>query len=103
MRSAYPSEWIATLERAQAMDLELYVPGHGFVESAEILEEELEVFRRALRQVIDEVKRLHDLGLSEQQALAQADFGELESWSLYPSQSPIAVRKVYEEIEGKLK
>jgi glyoxylase-like metal-dependent hydrolase (beta-lactamase superfamily II) len=103
MRSAYPSEWIATLERAQAMDLELYVPGHGFVESAEILEEELEVFWRALRRVIDEVKRLHDLGLSEQQALAQADFGELESWSLYPSQSPIAVRKVYEEIEGKLK
>jgi glyoxylase-like metal-dependent hydrolase (beta-lactamase superfamily II) len=103
MRSAYPSEWIDSLSRAQAMDVELYVPGHGFVESKEILEEELEVFRRALRQVVDEVKRLHGLGLSEEQAIAQADFGELESWSLYASQSSIAVRKVYEEIEGKLK
>jgi glyoxylase-like metal-dependent hydrolase (beta-lactamase superfamily II) len=103
MRSAYPSEWVESLERAQAMDVELYVPGHGFVESAAILEEELEVFRRALRKVIDEVKRLHGLGLSEEEAISQADFGELESWSLYASQSPIAVRKVYEEIEGKLR
>jgi glyoxylase-like metal-dependent hydrolase (beta-lactamase superfamily II) len=102
MRSAYPSEWIGMIERAQAMDVELYVPGHGFVESKEILEEELETFRLALRRVIAEVTRLHGRGLSPEEALSQADFGELETWSLYQSQAPIAIRKVYEEIEGKL-
>jgi glyoxylase-like metal-dependent hydrolase (beta-lactamase superfamily II) len=102
MRSAYPSEWIAMIERAQAMDIDRYVPGHGFVESPAILEEELETFRKAIVQVVAEVKRLHSLGLSADDALAEADFGELESWSLYQSQAPIAVRKVYEEIEGKL-
>jgi glyoxylase-like metal-dependent hydrolase (beta-lactamase superfamily II) len=103
MRSAYPSEWVATIERAQALDVDVYVPGHGFVESPAILEEELETFQQALRSVIAEVKRLHDLGLSPEEALRQANFGELESWSLYRSQAPIAIRKVYEELEGKLK
>ena len=103
MRSAYPLEWVEMIERAQAMDVEVYVPGHGFVESPAILEEELEIFRRAIRQVVGEVKRLHGLGLSPDEALSRADFGELETWSLYRSQAPIAIRKVYEEIEGKLK
>jgi glyoxylase-like metal-dependent hydrolase (beta-lactamase superfamily II) len=103
MRSAYPSEWAEMIERAQAMDVEIYVPGHGFVESPAILEEELETFRQAIRQVVAEVTRLHGLGLSPDEALDQADFGELETWSLYQSQAPIAIRRVYEEIEGKLK
>ncbi len=103
MRSAYPSEWVEMIERAQAMDVEVFVPGHGFVESPAILEEELETFQQALRSVIAEVKRLHRLGLSPEEALKRADFGELESWSLYESQAPLAIRKVYEELEGKLK
>jgi hypothetical protein len=103
MRSAYPTEWVAMIEKAQAMDVDVYVPGHGFVESPAILEEELETFRRAVLAVISEVKRLHGLGLSPEEALSQADFGELEAWSLYQSQAPIAIRKVYEELEGKLK
>jgi cyclase len=102
MRSAYPSEWVEMIARAQAMDIDRYVPGHGFVESPEILEEELETFRRAIVSVVAEARRLHSLGLSPDDALARADFGELESWSLYQSQAPIAIRKVYEEIEGKL-
>jgi glyoxylase-like metal-dependent hydrolase (beta-lactamase superfamily II) len=103
MRSAYPSEWVEMIERAQAMDVDIYVPGHGFVESKAILEEELETFRLAVQRVVTEVKRLHRLGLSQDEALSQADFGELETWSLYESQAPIAIRKVYEETEGKLR
>lgn len=29
MRSAYPSEWVATLNKAQAMDVNLYIAGHA--------------------------------------------------------------------------
>jgi glyoxylase-like metal-dependent hydrolase (beta-lactamase superfamily II) len=102
MRSAHPTEWVAMIEKAQAMDVDVYVPGHGFVESPAVLEEELETFRRAIQSVIAEAKRLHALGLSPEDALRRSDFGELETWSLYQSQAPIAIRKVYEEIEGKL-
>jgi glyoxylase-like metal-dependent hydrolase (beta-lactamase superfamily II) len=102
MRSAYPSEWVAMIERAQALDVDVYVPGHGFVESPEVLEEELEVYRQALQQVIDEARRLHDAGLSVDEAIEQASFGELESWTIRSSQGPTAIRQVYRELNGEL-
>ena len=102
MRSAYPSEWVGVIEKAQAMPVDVYVPGHGFVESPQILKEELETFRRALLQVIAEGKRLRDAGLDVEAAAAQAKFGDLETWTLRSSQGPIAVRRVYLELEGKL-
>lgn len=102
MRSAYPSEWVKVIERAQALNVDVYVPGHGFVDSPAILREELETFRRALQQVIAETRRLHGLGLDAEQAAAQAKFGDLESWTLRQSQGVIAIRRVYLEIEGKL-
>jgi glyoxylase-like metal-dependent hydrolase (beta-lactamase superfamily II) len=102
MRSAYPSEWVATIERAQKMDVDIFVPGHGFVESPAILEEELETYRRAVAQVIAEGKRLHAAGAPVEEAVTQAKFGDLESWTIRSSQGPIAVRRVYLELDGKL-
>ena len=87
MRSAYPSEWVAMIEAAQALDVDIFVPGHGFVDSPEVLAEELETYRLALVQVIDEATRLHAAGLTLAQAVEQADFGDLENWSLRSSQA----------------
>ena len=102
MRSAYPSEWVAMIEAAQAMDVDTYVPGHGFVDSPEILAEELEIYRRAVVQVIEEAGRLHAAGLTLEEAVEQADFGELETWSLRSSQAPTAIGRVYMEQNGEL-
>lgn len=102
MRSAFPSEWIATIEKAQAMNASVYVPGHGFVESPAILKEELETFRRAIVQVIAEGRRLHATGVAADAAAEKATFGDLESWTIRKSQGAIAIRRVYLEIEGKL-
>jgi glyoxylase-like metal-dependent hydrolase (beta-lactamase superfamily II) len=103
MRSAYPSEWVGAIEKAQAMDVNIYVPGHGFVESPAILKEELETFRQAILQVIAEAKRLHAAGLDANAAAAQAKFGDLETWSLRQSQAATAINRVYLELDGKLK
>jgi glyoxylase-like metal-dependent hydrolase (beta-lactamase superfamily II) len=102
MRSAHPSEWVAMVEAAQAMDVDVYVPGHGIVETPEVLEEELETYRRAMVRVIDEVRRLHGLGLSLDEAVEQADFGDLEEWTLSTSQMPTALRRIYMELNGEL-
>ena len=102
MRTAYPTEWVAMIERAQAMEVETYVPGHGFVDSPEVLEEELEVFRQAVVQVIDESRRLHGQGLSLEEAQASADFGELGDWWLSESQASRAIQQVYAELDGML-
>lgn len=102
MRSAFPSEWVKTIERAQAMDVETFVPGHGFVDSPAVLKEELEVFRRALLRVIGEARRLRGLGLSAEDAGAQGKFGDLEDWTLRSSQGATAIRRVFLELEGRL-
>jgi glyoxylase-like metal-dependent hydrolase (beta-lactamase superfamily II) len=103
MRSAYPSEWVKTLDRALAMDVEIFVPGHGFVEQAARSREELVEYQKALKYVIGEVQRLHKLGLSAEDARKQANWGPYKEWMLSDSQDIVAIRKIYEEIEGKLK
>ena len=103
MRSAYPTEWVAVINWALQMDVERYVPGHGFIEEPKASREELVEYQRAMRAVIAEVTRLHKLGLTAEDAAKQADWGPYKEWFLVEQQGPIAVRKIYEEIEGKLK
>lgn len=102
MRSAYPSEWVEVLRKAEAMDVDVYVPGHGFVDPPDVLREELATYRRALEQVIAEGKRLFDAGVPVDAAVDQARFGDLERWSLRASQGATAIRRVYLELSGQL-
>jgi glyoxylase-like metal-dependent hydrolase (beta-lactamase superfamily II) len=103
MRSAYPSEWVSVIDRALKMDVDRFVPGHGFIEEPKVSREELIEYQKAMRYVIDEVRRLHKSGLSVDEAAKQADWGPYKEWFLVEQQGPIAVRKIYDEIEGKLK
>ena len=103
MRSAYPSEWLTTLDRAAALKPDLYVAGHGFTEEAGVSREEFQEYRKALAAVIAEATRLHHAGVPADEAIKQANWGEYASWTLASSQGPIAVRKVYDELDGKLK
>ena len=103
MRSAYPTEWVSVIDKALAMDVDRFVPGHGFIEEPKASREELIEYQKAMRYVIAEVRRLHKLGLSADDAAKQANWGPYKEWFLVEQQGPIAVRKVYEEIEGKLK
>ena len=103
MRSAYPTEWVSVIDKALAMDVDRYVPGHGFIEEPKASREELVEFRNSLQAVIAEVTRLHKQGLSADDAIKQANWGPYTDWFLRDQQAPIAVRKVYEELDGKLK
>jgi len=103
MRSAYPSEWVKAIDRALAMDVDRYIPGHGFIEEPKASREELVEYQKALKHVIGEVQRLHKLGLSPDDARKQANWGPYKDWMLADQQDIIAIRKVYEEIDGKLR
>lgn len=102
MRSAYPSEWVSTIDRALAMDVDRFVPGHGFIESPDVSREELVHFRDAVRDVHAIVAKLHARGLTADQAIANADWGTYGSWFLAEQQGPIAVRRIYLELDGRL-
>jgi glyoxylase-like metal-dependent hydrolase (beta-lactamase superfamily II) len=103
MRSAYPSDWLGTLDRAEAMKADVFVPGHGFTEAGPVSREELAAYHKALQAVIDEAKRLHQAGVPVDDAIKQAKFGEYARWTLSSSQGPIAIRKIYDELDGRLK
>jgi len=103
MRSAYPSEWVKMIDRALAMDVDRFIPGHGFIEEPKASREELVEYQNALKFVIAEVHRLHKLALSADEARKQANWGPYKDWMLADQQDIIAIRKVYEEIEGRLK
>ena len=103
MRSAYPTEWIATIDKALALPVDRFVPGHGFIEEPPASREELVAFQGALRAVIAETRRLYDSGLRVDAAATRATWGPYAEWFLADQQAPIAVGRVYQEIEGTLK
>jgi cyclase len=103
MRSAYPSEWVKALDRAIAMNADIYIAGHGFTETGAVSKEEIREYRKAMIAVIAEATRLYRAGVPVDEAVKQANWGDYASWTLAASQGPIAVRKVYDELSGKLK
>jgi glyoxylase-like metal-dependent hydrolase (beta-lactamase superfamily II) len=103
MRSAYPSEWLKALDRADATKADIYIAGHGFTEKGPVSREEIAAYHQAVAAVIAEATRLHRAGVPVEDAIKQANWGEYASWTLAASQGPIAIRKVYEELNGQLK
>ena len=103
MRSAFPSEWLKALDRAEGLKADVYIAGHGFTESGPVSREELREYHKAVEAVIAEATRLHHAGLAVDEAVKQANFGTYSTWTLAKSQGPIAIRKVYDELDGKLK
>jgi cyclase len=83
MRSAYPTEWIRVIDKALQMDVHLYVPAYGFIEEPGVSRVQLVEFRGAVDYVAG---RLHDLGLSPEEAFKQANWGPYGNWMLADSQ-----------------
>ncbi len=122
MRSAYPTEWLATIKKAQKINAAWYVPGHGFVDDQKSLKSELEEYRKALEYVTNESKRLHDAKIAclaptnggggrgqgnqppaKCEAAQKANWGPYADWTLRSGQEEVAIRRVYDELDGKLK
>lgn len=101
-RSAYTREWIDVIRQAEALDVDYYIPGHGFVDSAATLEEEWLAHKQHVQAVFAEVSRLHAAGRSVDQAVDEADFGIYENWSGAELQGPIAVRRIYAELNDEI-
>jgi cyclase len=101
-RSAYPIEWIDTIKKAEALNARLVVPGHGFVDSPEVLREELVNFRRALENLVSESRRMKAANVAVENAPRGINLGEFQYWYRAANNMPDAVRQVYLEIDRKL-
>src|SRR4029078_7689936 len=81
MANGFPTEWVATLKKAEQVDAAIYVPAHGFIDSPAILKEEERTYRSALERVIAEGRRLHDAKVPVDEAPAKADLGTFTNWT----------------------
>lgn len=103
MRASVPAEWIETVRSLNAIDTNLVIPGHGFIEDGVTMKASLAEFERALRHIVAEATRLHKTGATAEAAARQADWGRYSAWTASDRNGPVAIQRVYDAIDGKLK
>jgi cyclase len=99
----FPSDWVAALRKAEAMNAAVYVPGHGFIDSPRVLKEELVNFRQSVEKVVAEGYRLHRAGVPLARAPRSAILGPFGYWTRAAQNLPEALGRVYAEAAGELK
>jgi glyoxylase-like metal-dependent hydrolase (beta-lactamase superfamily II) len=103
MANGYPSEWVATLKKAEQMDVAYFVPAHGFVDSAAVMREEERNYRLAIERITAEGTRLHNTGTTVENAAAGARFEPYDGWTRAANNAFAALKRVYMELDGQLK
>ena len=103
MRAAVPSEWVHTLEKIRQLEITTIVPGHGAVGDGSSMKASLQDFDSALRHIIAEATRLHKAGVAVDGAAKQANWGPYGGWVAADRNAQVAIQRVYDEIDGKLK
>ena len=103
LRACVPTEWVQTLGNIQKVDAAILVPGHGFIDSPQVLKEEFAAFQQSLDFIIATVTKLHNAGVPVETAQKQVDWGPYKAWPLADQNGARAVQRVYDELDGKLK
>lgn len=73
-----PLEWIASLKRIEAMDIDVVVPGHG--EMCDL--KEVRIFRQFIEECVDMTREAIKKGISKEEALDKISFE-----ALYPGKA----------------
>ena len=102
LRTGFPTEWIDTIKKAQAMDVEYFIPGHGYIDDAKKLKADLTESRKALETIVSEAKRLYKPGASPAESFKQANFAPYSSWEFTEAQARPAFERAWAEIEANL-
>lgn len=101
-KSARPIEWVETIRKSEALAARIVVPGHGFVDSQSVLQEELVAFRRSLENLVSESRRLHEAKVPAEAASRSINLGEFQYWYRAVNNVPDAIAQVYQELDGEL-
>jgi len=95
----YSADWLKTLETAETLKADIFVPAHGFLpkdlkESRTWLRQQSQVLRDVRNAVQEQVKR----GASENEAVLAIDLPEYKRFKGYGRALEIAVRRIHREM-----
>ena len=103
MANGFPSEWVAALKKAEAMDVDQFVPAHTAMNAPPLTRQTERDWRGSLERVISEGKRLHDAKVPVDDAPSRAEFGDYVGWWRRSENAAGALKRVYIELDGELK
>ena len=98
-RDSYPDDWLRTLEAAEALEADIFVPGHGFLpDNPRETRDGLRHHRQILLDVREAVARQIEQGATEDEAAAAIDLPQYRRFQGYSRAMEMAVRRTYQEL-----
>jgi hypothetical protein len=79
------------------------IPGHGAIEDGPAMKASLAAFEQSLQYIVAEATRLHKSGATVEAATKQANWGPYAAWTASDRNATVAIQRVYDAIDGKLK
>jgi glyoxylase-like metal-dependent hydrolase (beta-lactamase superfamily II) len=103
INDGYGLDWLRALDTVEALDADIFVPGHGPIPSnPRDSRQGLRRFRQMLVDVRDAVQKEIARGATEDQAVAAIQWPQYEKLQGYTAQRETAVRRLYQQLTGKL-
>jgi (p)ppGpp synthase/HD superfamily hydrolase len=91
------------VKNVRQIDANTVIAGHGFIEDGPATKASLAEFEKSLAFIVAEVTRLHKTGATVDAAAKQANWGPYATWTAADRNAPVAIQRVYDELDGKLK
>jgi glyoxylase-like metal-dependent hydrolase (beta-lactamase superfamily II) len=103
INDGYGLDWLKALEAVDRLGADIFVPGHGPIPpDPRETRQGLRRFRQMLVDVRDAVQKEIARGATEDQAAAAVRWPQYEKLQGYDAQRETAVRRLYQQLTGKL-
>jgi cyclase len=103
INDGYGIDWLRALDAVEALGADIFVPGHGPVPAdPRETRQGLRRFRQMLVDVRDAVQKEIARGATEDQAVRTIRWPQYEGLQGYSAQRETAVRRLYQQLTGKL-
>jgi glyoxylase-like metal-dependent hydrolase (beta-lactamase superfamily II) len=103
INDGYGLDWLRALDAVEALGADIFVPGHGPIPAdPRETRQGLRRFRQMLVDVRDAVQQEIARGATEDQAVAAIRWPQYEKMQGYNTQRETAVRRLYQQLTGKL-
>jgi glyoxylase-like metal-dependent hydrolase (beta-lactamase superfamily II) len=103
INDGYGLDWLRALDAVEALGADIFVPGHGPIPAdPRDTRQGLRRFREMLVDVRDTVEKEIKRGATEDQAVAAIRWPQYERLLGYDAQRETAVRRLYQQLTGRL-